>query len=1394
MNRPELAQALASIEQQTYPHIEIVLVDASGKGIAPEATAALTKPVVLVGGQTPWNRPSAANVALRHARGEFLMFLDEDDWISADHVQALINEFTSHPEAVVVYSATQCTDKQGVPLQRIISVPFDADRLKRDNFIPIHAALFRASLRDAGCQFDETLDIYEDWDFWMQCSTLGAFVHLDRVSAWYRLGGASETEVTDEQQRYQRGHPIALAREKLFEKWRQRWSGADINQMLGAADQSALVRKVHDELLDVTELLRQRNAEVAQCHAEMRERDVALEDLRENLLHLQQSHKQLLHDHHVLNQAHRELDQHLRQILASFSWRAMGPYRRVKRSLDAHVINPLRQFLSARRADMTPVATTDNPIRCEILIPATDDASCADFFTLQTWAWSPHGLERIDILLDGAVCGSVPADYLERHTEHRAPTEEDARQLGHASRIDTSTLNAGPHVLGLHVRDKAGNAFSVSRQFVYADSDSTYQRWRAHASGQMAMTPKDSGADGHIHIMLMADSGMQELNATLGSLRMQTHVAWHCEILMPSGISADARDAIVGLVASLNPQQYSHSTLPDAAWGRSGTRFRIFLSAGELLEPDALVQLLAATDDSTALVTSDHDERTAQGQHCNPWFTWQWSPELLLNQNYVGGVYLLCTDVPSLARESLNSGDPAWRYRVLLHLAKHHTAELRAFKRVARVLWSVPVPATDVLQLRQQAEQQAVRDVFPQLQLPAPLHPELRRVQWPLPEEPRVSIIIPTTGKMRYLQPCLDTLRSSTAYGNVEIVVLDNSRGRNPEGIDYAAASGAIVVECDEDFNWSRLNNIGAEAATGELLLFLNDDIECIDPQWLHELVRLARLEDVGTVGCMLLYPNGAIQHGGVFLVDHGGGARHLFHRQLPGPGLYRHLDACSREVSANTGACLLIERRKFDALGRFDETLALVGNDIDLCLRSLEAGYRNVWTPHSKLIHHESVSRRNKPIGKDEKAMWKRWEKRFVGGDPYYSPALSLEREDCSLRLPDYVRANVSQAPATSEKQHGVNLVAYIRAEMGVGEASRGNAAALDASGIPFCVINYEKGNPSRMSNLVWQRKEVTSPQYDINLLHINADHTPAVMKDLGKAFFAGRYTIGFWAWELPEFPDRWSDVFGLLDEIWVPSTFVNSAIAAKSPIPVVTIPHAVSMPAHMIAALSRTQVGIPEDAFVFLSMFDRHSIAQRKNPFGSILAFQRAFAPADQSVCLAIKVNNADDEALETLRNFIGDYQNIVVIHRPFERREINGLLAIIDCYVSLHHSEGFGLGPAEAMALGKVAILTNWSGNTEYMTRNNCIAIDYDLVALEQDYGPYEKGQVWAAPDLEQAAREMRAIAGDKERAQLLGELARNTMATQFSPQSIGARMRQRLEAIRRSRLSKAQRHHS
>ncbi|MDP2381055.1 MAG: glycosyltransferase family 2 protein, partial [Pseudohongiella sp.] len=340
----------------------------------------------------------------------------------------------------------------------------------------------------------------------------------------------------------------------------------------------------------------------------------------------------------------------------------------------------------------------------------------------------------------------------------------------------------------------------------------------------------------------------------------------------------------------------------------------------------------------------------------------------------------------------------------------------------------------------------------------------------------------------------------------------------------------------------------------------------------------------------------------------------------LPGKGIYGELDKCVREVSGNTGACQMIRRDRFEQLGRFDEQLSIVGNDIDLCMRALEAGLRNVWTPHSRLIHHESVSRQSKPIGQDEKAMWDRWQHRFLGGDPYFNPNLDLTREDYVLApVPSVsnvvVAATDTLAPAerAAANESGVHLIAYIRASMGVGEAARGNAAALEASGVPFGILNYEKGNPSRMDNLRWQHREISKPRYGINLIHINADHTPGVMKDLGKNWFGQHYNIGFWAWEMPEFPDRWLESFDLLDEVWVPSAYVNQAVAAKSPIPVVTIPHIIDVDVASAHQYSRAYFGIPDKAFVFISMFDTHSIAQRKNPFGSIMAFQKAFAADD-------------------------------------------------------------------------------------------------------------------------------------------------------------------------------------
>jgi glycosyltransferase involved in cell wall biosynthesis len=371
--------------------------------------------------------------------------------------------------------------------------------------------------------------------------------------------------------------------------------------------------------------------------------------------------------------------------------------------------------------------------------------------------------------------------------------------------------------------------------------------------------------------------------------------------------------------------------------------------------------------------------------------------------------------------------------------------------------------------------------------------------------------------------------------------------------------------------------------------------------------------------------------------------------------------------------------------------------------------------------------------------------------------------------------------APKSNNEAHGVNLIAYIRASMGVGEAARGNASALQASGLGFGIINYERGNPSRMDNLRWQHKEIPGPQYQVNLLHINADHLPVVMKDLGQSWFRERYNIGFWAWEMPEFPDQWLPSFDLVDEIWVPSTYVNESVAAKSPVPVITIPHVIDIDRENAQRYSREHFGINPQAFVFISMFDTHSIAQRKNPFGSILAFQRAFTAADLNAQLVIKVNNADDANIKVLRDCIGEYQNILVLDQHFDRPHIDSLINCSDCYVSLHHAEGFGLGPAEAMALGKVALLTDWSGNTEYMTTDNCVPIRYTLKKLGKDYGPYAAHQHWAVADIQHAADEMKDLAHNPARVAAIGEYARQTIASEFSAQAIGERMRIRLQSI-------------
>jgi len=322
LGRPELQQALASIAAQDYPHIEIVLVDAAGANSLDFKTAAGSRPVEIVSTGSRLSRSAAANAGLAAARGKYIQFLDDDDWLAATHVSLLVQTLLADDEIGAAYSSTQKTNAAGDELGFVFEEDFDPILLMRDNYIPIHAILFDSALLKHGCRFDEAFDIYEDWDFWLQLSEHCRFRHVDEITAFYREGGDSDTAAADVRQRYEPDGLLGKGRAALFDKWLPKWNGEKLNALIGHLDQSTLLceldAKIHEEL--------ERNAalqhEIELRGIAMAEKDAELEHLRR----------------HGESQARHvnELEQRLNSIYASKSWKLMGPVRRVGRALSSN--------------------------------------------------------------------------------------------------------------------------------------------------------------------------------------------------------------------------------------------------------------------------------------------------------------------------------------------------------------------------------------------------------------------------------------------------------------------------------------------------------------------------------------------------------------------------------------------------------------------------------------------------------------------------------------------------------------------------------------------------------------------------------------------------------------------------------------------------------------------------------------------------------------------------------------------------------------------------------------------------------------------------------------------------------------------------------------------------
>ncbi len=375
--------------------------------------------------------------------------------------------------------------------------------------------------------------------------------------------------------------------------------------------------------------------------------------------------------------------------------------------------------------------------------------------------------------------------------------------------------------------------------------------------------------------------------------------------------------------------------------------------------------------------------------------------------------------------------------------------------------------------------------------------------------------------------------------------------------------------------------------------------------------------------------------------------------------------------------------------------------------------------------------------------------------------------------------QAAAAPPPARSELW-GVNVVGYFRSELGVGEAARQVVTALDAAGVPALAVHGATLPLSRQGH-TYTQSDHRDAQFPVNLICVNADMLPDFASRAGERFFAGRYSIGLWFWEVSRFRAEWQRSFELLDEVWAPTAHVAEALAPVSPIPVVPMRIPVEVPS--IVPRSRAELGVPE-GFFFLFSFDYLSVFERKNPLALVEAFTRAFAPGE-GPSLVLKCINAERDPAnhERLLTAAGEHPDVHVIDRYLTPSDKNTLTATCDCYVSLHRSEGFGLTMAEAMYVGKPAIATGYSGNLDFMTPENGLLVDYALVPIGPGSPPYPADGEWADPNVEHAASLMRLVFDDPAAAAALGARAAQDIHRSHSPEAAGILMERRLEHLRR-----------
>ena len=513
------------------------------------------------------------------------------------------------------------------------------------------------------------------------------------------------------------------------------------------------------------------------------------------------------------------------------------------------------------------------------------------------------------------------------------------------------------------------------------------------------------------------------LREMIESVRAQTYSNW--ELCLADGSDAEHKDVgrIVGSYSTDKRIKYQKlqknmgiSENTNACIDMATGQYIALFDHDDLLHPSALYEVMKAIceKDADFIYTDENTFRNTPADAYCPHFKSDFAPDTLRSYNYVCHFTVFKASLLEETGRFRGQFDGSQDYDMVLRLTEKaerivHIPKILYYWRshsnsVASGIGAKPYTLDAARRaLAEHLQRIGLEGEVTDSRIPSTYH-----IQYRIKNRGMVSILIPNKDHVDDLRKCLDSIRQRTTYSEWEAIIIENN-STDRQTFEYYQEiqkdSRIHVVEWKGEFNYSAINNFGAQYARGEYILLLNNDVEVITSDWLEQMIMFAQRDDAGAVGCMLYYPDDTVQHAGVVL-GIGGVAGHAHKYFKRGDYGYMSRMSIAQNYSAVTAACLMMRKCVWDEVGGLDEGFQIAFNDVDLCMRIREAGYLIIWTPYAELYHYESKSRgledtpeKQKRFVGEIKRFRQRWSRQLEAGDPYYNPNLTLDREDFSIK-----------------------------------------------------------------------------------------------------------------------------------------------------------------------------------------------------------------------------------------------------------------------------------------------------------------------------------------------------------------------------------------------------------